>query len=149
MKNIFEDEIDRKTAKLRFFAWFYNPKSNIIEAECYNREKVLDKWYKEGYINTIYGRKIQVDKRKAFNYLIQSTTSDRVLSRAVEIDKFLDGKKSFISHIIHDEIVIDFSDDERIYVPEIKKIFEEGDYKVNVNAGKNCYDFEELKIWFR
>jgi len=146
MKNIFEDEIDRKTAKLRFFAWFYNPKSNIIEAECYNREKILDKWYKEGYINTIYGRKIQVDKRKAFNYLIQSTTSDRVLSRAVKIDKFLDGKKSFISHIIHDEIVIDFSDDERIYVPEIKKIFEEGDYKVNVNAGKNCYDFEELKI---
>ena len=69
-----------------------------------------------------------------------------MLSRAVEIDKFLDGKKSFISHIIHDEIVIDFSDDERTYVPEIKKIFEEGDYKVNVNAGKNCYDFEELKI---
>ena len=32
----------------------------------------------------------------------------------------LAGKKTFISHIIHDEIVIDLSDDERDMIKDIK-----------------------------
>ena len=59
---------------------------------------------------TPFKRKIKVEKRKAFNYLIQSTTADLVLDRAVEVDKMLEGKKSFVSHIVHDELVIDVAD---------------------------------------
>ena len=90
-----------------------------------------------------------MEKRKAFNYLIQSTTSDIVLDRAVVIDKMLEGTKSFISHIVHDEIVLDMTDEDRKLIPDIKKVFAEnalGSYLVNLNAGKNYLDLKELKI---
>ena len=86
-----------------------------------------------------------MDQRKALNYLIQSTTADRVLEKAVKVDKMLEGKRSFISIIIHDEIVIDYCDEERELIAEIKKEFE-GDYLSNVRGGKNLYDLSELKI---
>jgi hypothetical protein len=144
--NIFDQKHDRETAKTLFFTWLYNPDSNIIKTNHYDRKKVLDKWYDGGYINTPYKRKLLVDERKALNYLIQSTTSDRVLSRAIEIDKFLEGYKSFISHIVHDEVVIDFSDEERPLLAELKQIFEKDNFKANVNAGQNYFDLETLRI---
>ena len=65
------------------------------------------------------------------------------------IKKILENKKTFISHIMHDEIVLDLSDDERSMLPEIKDIFSNnkmGKYEVNVSAGKNYYDMEKLGI---
>jgi len=145
-KHLFEQEITREECKVRFFAWLYDPNSDDIKTDHYDRKKALDMWYKDGYIKTPFKRTIVVDERKALNYLIQSTTSDRVLSRAVEIDKFLEDKKSFISHIVHDEIVIDLDDSERGLLAAIKKIFEEGNFKTNLTAGKNYLDLEELKL---
>ena len=71
------------------------------------------------------------------------------MERAIEIDKFLVDKKSFISHIVHDEIVIDLHDSERTLAPLIKNIFENnslGQFRSNINAGKNYYDLKELVI---
>ena len=65
------------------------------------------------------------------------------------IKKTLQPTKSFISHIMHDEIVIDFADEDRHLLPQIKKEFAENrldTYVVNVSAGKNYYDMEDLKI---
>ena len=146
VKHLFDNEVDRDTAKTLFFSWLYNPESDAIQTKYYNREKVLDKWYDGGYINTPFKRKIKVDERRALNYLIQSTTSDRVLERAVKIDEFLQNKKSFISHIVHDEIVIDLSDEDRDELPWIKQIFENDNFMANVQAGKNYLELEELKI---
>ena len=146
IENIFENkEMTRDEAKTLFFAWLYNPESDQIDDEIYNRQKLLDKCYKEGYINTRYGRKIKVEQRKALNYLIQSTTADRVLAKAVIIDRMLEGKKSFISHIVHDEIVIDYCDAEREMIEDIKTTFEDG-YLSNVKAGKDYYNLNTLEI---
>jgi hypothetical protein len=146
VQNIINDlTMTREEAKLYFFAWLYNPESNDIESDYYDREKVLDKHYKDGYIHTPYGRKIKVEQRKALNYLIQSTTADRVLEKAVLIDKMLEGKKSFISHVVHDEIVIDYSDEDRSMVFGIRDIFEDG-YLANIRAGKDYYNLNELKL---
>ena len=127
-RHLFEQEVTREECKVRFFAWLYDPTSEDIKSLHYDRKKILDKWYSNGYINTPYGRKIKVEERKALNYLLQSTTSDRVLSKAVAIDKFLteNGCKSYISHIVHDEIAIDYSDEDREYISKIKEIFEDG-----------------------
>ena len=146
-EHLFDQEIARDECKVKFFAWLYDPTSNDIESEQYDRKKVLDKWYVDGYINTPYGRKIKVEERKALNYLLQSTTSDRVLSKAVQIDKFLvgEGCSSYISHIVHDEIVIDYCDEDRSLIPQIKQIFEDG-YPCNLTAGKDYYNLKELKI---
>ena len=150
LTNIFKRvDIPREEAKTIFFSWLYNPDSKIINTEYYDREKVLDKWYVGGYINTVFGRKIIVDDRRAFNYLIQSTTADLVIDRACRIDEFLKDKKSFISHIIHDEIVIDLYNDEREIVSEIKEIFSNnklGKFVVNLNAGQNYLDLHGLSL---
>jgi hypothetical protein len=146
IENVFKkEEMSRDEAKTLFFAWLYNPDSDQVEEEIYNREKLLDNCYKEGYINTRYKRKIKVEQRKALNYLIQSTTADRVLAKAVIIDRMLEGKRSFISHIVHDEIVIDYCDDEREMIASIKNTFEDG-YLSNVNAGKDYYNLSKLEI---
>ena len=110
---------------------------------------MIEQYYDGEHVTTPFGRKIMVDKDKALNYLIQSTTADLVNERAVEIDKFLDGRRSFISHIVHDEVVIDLADEERHLMPEIKEIFTScklGDFVTNLRAGKNYYNLEDLKI---
>jgi len=149
IKNLIQGEIDREDAKIKFFAWLYNPEASNDEFNIYHREKVLDKWYEEGYISTMFNRKIPVDARKALNYLIQSTTSDLVLERAIVLDKFLTDKKSFISHIVHDEVVVDLADEDRHLVPEIKEIFANNKlarFLVNLSCGENYYDLKELKL---
>tara|TARA_Y100001937_G_scaffold59234_2_gene81327 strand:- start:9794 stop:10981 length:1188 start_codon:yes stop_codon:yes gene_type:complete len=150
MDNVIKrSDIYREEAKTLFFSWLYNPESRIISTNYYNREKVLDDWYDGDYINTPFDRKIKIDARRAFNYIIQSTTSDIVIERAIEIDKFLSDKKSFISHIVHDEIVIDLSNEDRELVPEIKEIFEKtklGNFVCNLGAGQNYLELRGLKL---
>lgn len=150
LKNVLSNSIrNRADAKKTFFSWLYNPDSNIIKDSIYDRDALLKKYYKDGHVNTVFGRKIKVDEYKALNYIIQSTTADLVNDRAVQIDKLLDGKKSFISHIVHDEVVVDLHDDERSLVPEIENMFSNnkiGRYKTNVKAAKNYYDLEVLDI---
>ncbi len=148
-KNVFGGILSRNESKEKFFAWLYNPESDAINSDLYNRDKILSNYYVNGKIQTPAGRGITVEERKAFNYLIQSTTADLVMERAIEIDKFLVDKKSFISHIVHDEIVIDLHDSERTLTPLIKNIFENnslGQFRSNINAGKNYYDLKELVI---
>ena len=110
-----------------------------------HKKNLLDTWYDGEHIRTPYGRCIEVEKRKAFNYLIQSTTADRVLEKAVMIDKFLNGRKSCVSHIIHDEIVLDYCDTERDLITEIKQIFEDG-YISSVSAGKDGFNLKEIEL---
>lgn len=146
VQNVIKDlEMTRAEAKLYFFAWIYNPESNDIESDYYDRKKVLDKYYVDGHIHTPYGRKIKVEKRKALNYLLQSTTADRVLAKAVIIDKILEGKESFISHIVHDEIVIDYSNKDRDIIVSIRDIFEDG-YVANFRGGGDYYNLNEIKL---
>lgn len=149
IKNLIEDELTREDAKIRFFAWLYNYDSNDDEFGKYHRDALLEKWYHDGHITTPLKRKILVDNRKALNYLIQSTTADLVLDRAVEIDEYLEDHRSFVSHIVHDEIVIDLADNERHLVPEIKSIFAKNQldtFLVNMKAGKNYFELNELEL---
>jgi hypothetical protein len=65
------------------------------------------------------------------------------------LDKFLENKKSFVSHIVHDEIVIDLADEERVLVPEIKDIFANNKldkFLVNLSCGKNYGELKELQL---
>ena len=146
IENIFKEPgMSRDEAKTLFFAWLYNPDSKEIENEIYNRQKLLDLCYTEGYINTLYGRRMKIDKRRALNYLIQSTTADRVLEKAVMIDKLLKDRPSFISHIVHDEIVLDYNDKDRDLFQTIKTVFEDG-YMANVKAGKDYLNLKTLEL---
>ena len=151
MENVFQSGYvnDRATAKTLFFSWLYNPDSNAITSDVYKREKIVDNHYDGEKVKTIFGRNIVADQYRAFNYIIQSTTSDLVIEKAVEIDKFLENHQSFVSHIVHDEIVIDLVNSERELAPQIREIFGDtrlGKYLVNLEAGADYYNMEKLKI---
>tara|TARA_Y100000296_G_scaffold86675_1_gene127269 strand:- start:58 stop:1248 length:1191 start_codon:yes stop_codon:yes gene_type:complete len=143
-------DVTRDEMKTIFFTWLYSPDdSEILRNNIYDKKAALERHYVDGRVNTPFKRSIIVEERKALNYLVQSTTADLVLDKAVEIDEFLQGKKSFVSHIVHDEIVLDMADDERELIVDIKKMFTEnilGNYLVNLKAGKNYLDLEDLKL---
>lgn len=152
IRNIFKrPRMTRDEAKTEFFGWLYNDHSTVIKEKdtCYDRGKALKMHYKDGYIHTIFGRHIEVDHYRALNYLLQSTTADLVLDRAVAIDEVLKDRESFISHIVHDEIIIDFCSKDRDLVHEIRDLFSEnklGKFVVNLKAGQNYQDLEIISI---
>ena len=150
IKNVFRGIGTRDKAKKRLFAWLYNPDSDDhLLSRFYDKEKILSEYYKDGKITTPFDRTIDADDFHALNYLIQSTTADLVMERAVALDKFLEDKKSFVSHIVHDEIVIDLADEERVLVPEIKDIFANNKldkFLVNLSCGKNYVELKELQL---
>ena len=150
IRNIFKNPgMPREEAKTLFFAWIYNPNSQAIKDSIYDRNAVLKEYYDGEKVHTPMRRTIAVDDHRALNYLIQSTCADLTLDRAVALDTFLENKKSFVSHIVHDEVVIDLDDSERDLVPQMREIFEEtqlGRFPSNVNAGKDYGDLKELKL---
>lgn len=139
----------REAAKTFFFSWLYNPDSSKIEESFYDRDSLLEEYYQDGAIRTIFDRQIEVEERKAVNYIVQSTTADLVNDRAVALDQFLQDKRTFVSHIVHDEIVLDMPDEERYLIPEIKEIFSNNKldtFVTNLKAGQDYMDIGVLNL---
>lgn len=150
MFNLYSDAtIDREEAKVRFFSSLYNPNDSFLDGSVYSRDSVLRKHYIDGAVHTPFGRKIEVGRWKALNYLIQSTTADLALDRAVALDRALEGYKSRVAFIVHDEVVIDLCDDEKHLVPLLRDVFQDtklGKFLVNLKAGKDYGSLEALGL---
>lgn len=149
IKNIFKEDLPRDEAKKKFFAWLYNPKSDEIKSEIYDRKKILDKYWQDGKIVTPYDREIEVDQNKALNYCLQSTCADTISDRMILIHDYLKNKKSQLAFTIHDEIVIDLADSEKDMIPEIIELFSNnklGKFLTNTRVGKNGAELKELKL---
>ncbi len=150
LKNIYKELETRERAKKRIFAWLYNPESNdTLSSEAYDRESIKKKYWDGKKVATIFNREIESDEHHAVNYIIQSTFADLFLEQVVKVHNFLKGKKSFISFMVHDSLVVDLAEEEREILPELKKILAEtslGKFKISLNAGKNFGALKELKI---
>jgi hypothetical protein len=150
IKNIYNGTLDRSEAKQKIFEWLYSQRQNDKAAAFYNKNHVKEKYWNGCDVQTEFGREIKgVDDHHALNYIIQSTTSDLVLSKAVEIHNRLQEKESNIAFMMHDSIVIDLKHGERQIIPELMKIFSAtpfGEYKVNVALGKHFGDMKGLKL---
>lgn len=151
IKNIFGGDETRDEAKKKIFSWLYNPsRSNKKLESVYDRTAVVEKYFDKGEVNTFFGRTIPSDEKHALNYIIQSTTSDLLLSRLVAVDDILSGKESFVSFCIHDNLVLDLKAEECYLVPEIVETFsntELGRYKVNMSVGRNFGEMKETSKW--
>ena len=71
IKNIFKQESSREEAKTKLFAWLYNPDSQTIQSDFYDRESLLEEYYDGEQIKTPFGRTIACPVRKALNYILQ------------------------------------------------------------------------------
>ena len=142
-------ELSRKEVKAKFFAWLYNPNAVDYKLEKLYNKDVYREYYKNGEITTPFNRKLEVDERRALNYLLQSTTSDIVLENAYNITKMLEGKKSNIAFTMHDSVVLDFAKEDHILVKKIKEQFENnmfGSFVSTVNIGKNFGNLKGILI---
>jgi len=140
VKNVYRGMVSREEAKQKIFAWLYNPKStDYLSSRAYMRNEVLEAHWTDGIVRTPFKRNIQADGKHALNYLIQSTSSDVFLDRATKIHQFLSDRKSNISMLIHDSVVLDLHEEDMKDLKKIVDIFSNtvyGRYKVGVSAGK-------------
>jgi len=148
--NIYDGKITRPEAKQKIFEWLYSHRSNEKAEAHYNKKLVKEKYWNGHSVHTEFGREIkEVDNHHALNYIIQSTTSDLVLAKAVEIHDYLKEKESRIAFMLHDSIIIDLKHEERQMISDLMKIFSStpfGNYKTNVTLGKNFGDMKELNL---
>jgi|7_EtaG_2_1085326.scaffolds.fasta_scaffold00936_5 hypothetical protein len=142
VKNIFNSKISRQEAKTSIFAWLFNPSSQNDAAEkIYDRGAALRQANWDGHsITNYYGRTIEVDKRRAVNYLLQSTLSDLFLRKKIKIYNMLKDRKSRIAFSVHDSLIIDMSLEDTDLVNDMVQEFANtpfGKFKVNVKVGDN------------
>ena len=150
-KHVYREQVTREEAKKRIFAWLYNPKSDDhLSNRAYDKELVKNKYWDGQNIVTEFDREIKdVDNHHALNYIIQSTTSDLVLSKALEIHEHLEDMESRIAFMMHDSIVIDLKNSERSAIIKLLQIFGNtrfGKYKVNLSLGKNFGDMKRVSL---
>jgi len=141
IKNIYGGALTRDEAKKKIFAWLYNPESkDRFPATAYNRTAVLDKYFDKGFVRTPFDRLIPADHHHALNYIVQSTTSDLFLKRAIAVGEQLENKKSNIAFLLHDSLVIDFSKEDSSALGTLIESFSNthfGEYVTNISVGKN------------
>jgi DNA polymerase I-like protein with 3'-5' exonuclease and polymerase domains len=148
IENVFRESMSRDEAKKKVFSWLYNPAATDDKlGSVYNRNFVLGKYWDGTRIINPFGRKMDADAKHALNYIIQSTTSDLFLKRVLELYKILENKKTFISFLIHDSVVIDLDKSERHLIQEMADVFSKTDFSkflVNIKAGKNYGDMKDI-----
>tara|TARA_R100000030_G_scaffold43178_1_gene32566 strand:- start:2564 stop:3271 length:708 start_codon:yes stop_codon:yes gene_type:complete len=147
IKNIFKKDISREKAKTKLFAWLYNEESQSIQSDFYDRESLKQKFYRDGKVETPFGRSIDAPVRKALNYLLQSSSSDNTLDRFCKISNFLRATRSNVAFVVHDSVVIDLHKDDRFLIPQLVEMFGDtklGKFKVNCSLGKNLGHMKEF-----
>lgn len=144
---------DRQHAKRSVIAYMYGSKNyDVGELEAlYNVKSVKEKYFNpiKEQVTNLYGRQIKSDEFHAVNYTIQSTAAEISLRNILKIFHLLKDRKSSVKFCLHDSVVIDFSDEDRDIIYEIKDLFCNtplGVFPSNIKAGKNFGDMKELKI---
>ena len=106
---------------------------------------MLNDYWDGEVVKTCFGREIPADEHHALNYIIQSTTSDLVLTQAMKVKQLME--KSFIAFIIHDSIILDFHRTEQDQLTESIEVFSNSDlgkFKTNVALGKNFGEMRKV-----
>lgn len=149
VQNVYGGDVSRDEAKQKIFAWLYNPDAkDTASSTVYKTKDVLRQHWDGVSVMTPFDRTIKADRRHALNYLIQSTSSDVFLDRAFAISKALEKRKSFISMLIHDSVVLDLASEDMKILKNIVDIFSNtryGKYKVGVNVGKSFGNMRRVR----
>lgn len=144
--SLFGSSIDRDAAKKRFFAWLYNPVATDEKLDrVYDKRGLIEKFWKDNTITTMFGKKIPCDREHALNYLLQSYTAMLVQHQMIKVHDFLSNKRTFISYTLHDNIVLDVAESEAEHLEEILSIFSNtplGTFLTNVRTGINAGELQ-------
>ena len=148
---------ERKMAKTLNFGIIYGMKEDTLarklgmhklEATWYLREyferlpkaketinRIKREAKEKGYLKNPFGRRVHVSKKenyKALNYYIQGTCADIVKTSMARVHELLLTHKSYLSLMVHDELVISIANGEEYLIPIITKIMEDWDHMFNL-----------------
>ena len=144
--------MDRDEIKRKIFSWLYGPPNvslGIPEIErYYSKKEVKRKYWTGTEIVNPFGRRIKADEFHSLNAIIQSTTSDTFLRRAIAVNKMLKNRKSFTMGLIHDSMVIDFDRNDKDLLEDLIKEFgntDLGKFKVNASLGTNFGNMRKFR----
>lgn len=135
----------REELKKSLLVWLHAPEYYQEFNSVFDRDKLLDMYYKDGFLTNPYGFKIDVDKDKAIGYLAQSTTAVVLLNSMYSVISHLIDKnfKTRVSFSIHDSIVLDACYDEDL--SGIKDIFESTKFGKFLSKQKTGKNYGEMK----
>ena len=151
IETVFTEEITREQAKERVFSWMYSSSSPESALSKFFSREIFRDFYSYGTMSlkTPFGRVMEVEERKAQNYLLQSTTSDIVVNNAYKIMKMLKSRKSRVAFTLHDSVVLDFYREDINILKQIKEQFETtfwGKFISTCKIGKTFGDLRKIKI---
>lgn len=148
-------DISRSNAKKIVIEWLYNSSNPVYHQYAQKLDNVFKKetlkhmYWIDNKVHTPFGRKIEADEHHAISYLNQSTFIDMFHRQVLKIDDYLQDKKSFISFLLHDEFVIDMTDDEKNHILEIAKILQNtqfGKFLCSIKVGRNYGNMKKLNL---
>lgn len=105
---------------------------------------------KQGYLKLKGGRKLNLENiqepnpSKLFNYLIQSMETYYNIISIKKVLDYLDNKKSSCILYTYDSILINFSQDDKEVLKDIKLLMESEGFKISVSYGKNYNNLKEI-----
>lgn len=155
VKHIFSDGLTRTVAKETATSWLYNSKSDLAVkydkqlSEFYNKEALKTCYWVDGYVHTPFKRKIEADDYHAVSYLNQSTLIDLFHRQILKMNKLLEGKKSFVSFLVHDCLVLDLAEDDKVLLADLIRTLSDtqwGTFPVNVKIGPNYGEMKKVKL---
>jgi len=147
--------VSRNNAKKIVIEWLYNSSNPIYHQYSQKLDNVFKKdalkqlYWVNGYVHTPFGRKIESDEHHAIPYLNQSTFIDLFHRQAIKVDDYLQDKKSFVAFLLHDEFVLDMTDDEKEHILEIAKILQNtqfGKFLCNIKVGRDYGNMKKLNL---
>lgn len=84
---------------------------------------------KRGYTRNMYGRRYYLkDSRDAYklaNYCVQGSCADALKEAIIQLDEYLEDKKSMMVLPVHDELQFKVYDDEQYIIPELLRIMQD------------------------
>tara|TARA_Y100000034_G_scaffold64311_4_gene77786 strand:+ start:10640 stop:11650 length:1011 start_codon:yes stop_codon:yes gene_type:complete len=151
-KTLFKNKITRAETKEATFGWLYRSDKEKYKVrhdadftKLFKTDKVRSDHWDGQTVRTVYNREIASDEDRCLNHIVQSTAADLCSRKVIELNEFLKDKKTHISFMNHDAVVLDFKEKDKKHLNEIVKLFQDtrfGKFRVNVSCGKN---YKELK----
>lgn len=93
------------------------------------QNKIIEAHGQKGYVFNHYGRRYYIqDSYRAYklaNYVVQGTAADAMKMAIIEMDEYLQDKKSKMVIPIHDEVQFDIYKGEDWIIPELQKIMQD------------------------
>lgn len=154
-KNIMRGELTRSEAKEAATKWLYNSQSALARKydselqKFYNKEALKAMYWVDGKVHTPFGRELECDEHHAISYLLQSTLIDLFHRQVIKIDDLLQDKKSFISMLVHDSVLIDLADEDKHLIPQINKVVSDtqwGIFPASIKVGSDYGTMKKVKL---